>query len=860
MYHNTLKEVFNMKKNKLSLITLIISASLMIACGGKTSSSSNGNSSSGSNSSANGGSSSVGSESELSIIPSSTSSNGGTGSYNYNEDSHSSNPISSSEPAPASSSNSEPASSNNSAPSSSSDPAPISSSNSSAPSISSSEISSSINSGSTSSQPIVIVDDTLDGQIAQFVDDLGIDIPAVNNYGLSFTVIYYYAYQEYMILAQGDDLNGSIEAEYLNKVNASNLVSQNDDYFYTVEEYGYLFSDEEGVLSLNFYTADGVFYFTLSRYDGGFGSLEVGDIDTSWYVDYINFQGMEYVDDLPINDIKECLGLDPNLEIKPFPVSEFIIGFQEAYLDENESYFPDTFYVVLEGDQAASCVEFLKLNGFVAELYENIGQEFDWETFEYVEYTYYTGEAYDADKSVYISIFPDQSENTIITFNRFEDVFSAEKTSNTDWTDDEKALMNETLHQVLPFMAFGEDYQITDESDEEWDLLILTDSYFEDLSEDYISVLLANGFEEYDDPDWGLLYRCDNGFVYIEIFVDYYNGHYFEIYFSESRIPAVTALALNETALDIVNGASFQLEANLTPKDGNPALTWSSNNEDVATVNANGVVSISDTAAIGSTAVITATALGGVSASCTFTIVADEVTAIKFTQDSYSLIPGGDSIQTCYNILPIGVSALGTISYGIKDDGSDVTGIVYDILSASADAVAGTTFSIYAEFNGTIRCYATVTVLSAHVTHTLTREAFGIQKADYSKYLDYSYTTDDGASYQAACAGNNGIQLRTKNDPSGVIGHLEGRTCQSITITFDPNTEVPNAERGIEIYASNSAFSIADMFSSNATKVGTIMFDKNNLTQTYTFTGDYSYIGFRSVNGAVYLSSVDIVW
>ena len=119
---------------------------------------------------------------------------------------------------------------------------------------------------------------------------------------------------------------------------------------------------------------------------------------------------------------------------------------------------------------------------------------------------------------------------------------------------------------------------------------------------------------------------------------------------------------------------------------------------------------------------------------------------------------------------------------------------------------------------------------------------------------------DDGATYEAYCAGNNGIQLRSKSSDSGVIGHSEDRTCKSITFTFDPNTEAGSSERKIDIYASNSPFAITDMFGSSLTKVGSVVFDKNNLTQTYTFTSDYSYIGFRSNNGAVYLPSIQIIW
>ena len=89
--------------------------------------------------------------------------------------------------------------------------------------------------------------------------------------------------------------------------------------------------------------------------------------------------------------------------------------FEEAYVNDDDEYVPDTFYVVLEGDQIENCISLLKLAGFTAELVENTGYDIDWDTYELIEYTYYTGVAYDADKTVYITVSPDESENTLIS-------------------------------------------------------------------------------------------------------------------------------------------------------------------------------------------------------------------------------------------------------------------------------------------------------------------------------------------------------------------------------------------------------------------------------------------------------------
>lgn len=798
MYHIFLTEVKTMKKNKLSLISLLISTTLMIACSGNN-----------------------------------VSSN--TLSSNNNND--------------------EPTNSENSN-------APVYGDSSAPISVSSNQVSSSINNNS-SSQP-VITTDTLDDIISQFVSDIDVYMPVVNDYDLDYSVIYYYAYEQYMIVAQCEDANEDVLNDYLAQFTAdTNLVSQNDDDWYTVEDYGYLYSDTTENLSINFYVSNGSFILTISRYDGLAGTLDVSDVDTNWYVDYLNFQGMDLANEFPAADIKLLLNLAPSFVIPSLASYDLPVYAQEEFIDEDGYYYPPTFYLILEGDQVVACVNTLKTVGFVGEVIENTGSTIDWDTYEIVEYTYYYGYAYDIANNIYVSLVTDNSNNTLVTFNVLTDLFTLNKTSNADWSIDEKTLMDDTLHQILPFMQFGDDYTLLDNSDDDWTYLMLMDSYLYDLSNDYIALLLADGFEEYEDPDYGTLYRYDNGVVFIETFVYYDSGNRLEIYYEDSKLPALTSLTLNQTTLDIVAGASYQLNPIYNPSDAKHPLTWSSSNNDVATVNDSGLVLINENALEGQTATITASLLSGVSASCVFTVAQNTVTAIMFTQDSYSIRPGDTPIQTEYTVLPVGATIVGTVSYGSEGlEPSDFTVCFdgYGKLWAENDATVGKTFTITVVLNGVLVGKASVTVVPKLVSHTLDRDFFGIVKANYSKYLTYKKTTSDGATYEAYAAGNDGIQIRSKTSDSGVIGHFEGRVCESITFTFASSTEAPNAERRINIYASNSEFSITDMFGSTVEKVGSVVFDKYNLTQTYTFTSDYSYIGFRSDNGAIYLPSIEIIW
>lgn len=80
----------------------------------------------------------------------------------------------------------------------------------------------------------------------------------------------------------------------------------------------------------------------------------------------------------------------------------------------------------------------------------------------------------------------------------------------------------------------------------------------------------------------------------------------------------VEAISLNKTSLILAPGTSYTLTAKVVPTDAtDKTLTWSSDGAAVARVDQNGVV----TAVSDGSVVITAVALGGVSESCTVTVI-----------------------------------------------------------------------------------------------------------------------------------------------------------------------------------------------------------------------------------------------
>ena len=732
--------------------------------------------------------------------------------------------------------------------SSSSSSSNTSSSSNSSSSTSSSSTSSS--SSSTSSGGTVVETETLDSTIAKLLDGLNAKVPSLNAYNLDYEVFYHYSVEEYVVRGTSENNGADLEADLYNVFsNFNGLECMNNEQYNTYEEYGYLFGNDEygSEFFFTFYAVDDFFCIEVARIEGA-GSLDTSKIDTSWYVDFVNYGDYYIVDEFPSLEINAVL--ETNVNIPYIGEGKFPFLFSEAHSEDGYMY-PDCAYTFLEGDKVADYVELLNNSDFEATLVRNVAYD---EMYE--EYTYYTGTAYDANHTIYLSFaLDDNTYNTIIGVYRFADVLSDALTENTDWTDEEKELMNSTLYEELPFMKFGDDYYIEQGTD--WmgyDLLFLGDYYYEDLTNDYIDILLKNGFEEdsttYEDETY---YVKDNGVALIEIALEYDGGNCLYIYFSESSMVQVKSLSLNTTELEIVKGETYQLEVSYEPNDAYNKFTWTSSNEDIATVDQNGLVTINSEAAADSEVTITVKAINGLSASCKFTVKNNTVSGVKFKQELYTVKPG-ESVNTHFDLLPYGMTDIFfTLDYAVNPDNVGISVDESGKVTAESTAIPGTEAVLTLTYNGQFTATAKIKVASNSVTHTLTPDLLGLDGT--SPYKAYSATTDDGAVYEAYCSNATGIQLKSKDNCSGIIGHMDGMNCQSITINFDKST---SNSRVIDIYASNEPFEIDDMYGSSVTKVGSIAMTDTN--KTYTFTTSYAYIGIRSNYGAIYMTSIDIIW
>ena len=123
--------------------------------------------------------------------------------------------------------------------------------------------------------------------------------------------------------------------------------------------------------------------------------------------------------------------------------------------------------------------------------------------------------------------------------------------------------------------------------------------------------------------------------------------------------------------------------------------------------------------------------------------------------------------------------------------------------------------------------------VSADTTDELTASSFNITAG--SSYADFSATGTSGASYAAqAMSTTDYIQIRSKNDNSGVVVTTSAGTIKSITISYNAEKTGTNAGE-IDVYAKNTAYSApSDLYNDNAgEKIGQIT--ATNTSCNFTF-------------------------
>lgn len=199
----------------------------------------------------------------------------------------------------------------------------------------------------------------------------------------------------------------------------------------------------------------------------------------------------------------------------------------------------------------------------------------------------------------------------------------------------------------------------------------------------------------------------------------------------------------------------------------------------------------------------------------------------------------------------------GTVTYSSSDTSGKISVDEKGVVSVASDAELGAEAIITATL-GTYTSTCKVVVVN-EVVDKLTVASFN---ASGTTYTTHTFTSNESSvKYDTMCAESyEAIQLRSNvkdNKYPGLVANGGDKECISITFTFNSNTA---NGRTIDIYASDKAFTTEDMFGETLTKIGSVIYDGSTATVTFDVTGSYSYIGFRSNSGALYLDSVEFKW
>ncbi len=145
---------------------------------------------------------------------------------------------------------------------------------------------------------------------------------------------------------------------------------------------------------------------------------------------------------------------------------------------------------------------------------------------------------------------------------------------------------------------------------------------------------------------------------------------------------------------------------------------------------------------------------------------------------------------------------------------------------------------------------------SAHATRStttvqdvLTADSLGLS----GSYANFSGKTATSTAVYAgqAMKGSGTIQMRSKNSNSGIVTTGSGGKVAKVAIDWSSGKKV-------DIYGKNSAYSAATDLYDSSTQ-GTLIGSITNSSEL-AITDEYTFIGLRSNDGAVYLNSVTIDW
>ncbi len=280
----------------------------------------------------------------------------------------------------------------------------------------------------------------------------------------------------------------------------------------------------------------------------------------------------------------------------------------------------------------------------------------------------------------------------------------------------------------------------------------------------------------------------------------------------EAKAVAVEKVALDKTELTLVAGEEGTLTASITPEDAtDKALTWSTSDEAVATVDEEGVV----TAVAAGTATITVTTANGFTATCTVAVeeaVKLVITDIDESHWGYTFVT---AIAEQKIMNGVHTNEDGSIEFAPNDKLTRemVAQILYNAEgtpeitteNAFTDVVAGAWYEkavIWAAENGIVSGYPDGTF---GVAKNITRQEIATMLRNYATCKKYDTTASGDLS---SFADVTAVDSWATENMSWAVGNsiITGKAGNLL----DPKGDATRAEAATMIYKFNNAFKSAE--------------------------------------------------
>ena len=302
----------------------------------------------------------------------------------------------------------------------------------------------------------------------------------------------------------------------------------------------------------------------------------------------------------------------------------------------------------------------------------------------------------------------------------------------------------------------------------------------------------------------------------------------------------ITEVQLGREALDMYEGDTFKLTATVLPVNTTDSkdISWSSNNEAVATVSEDGTV----TAKSVGTAVITATSTNGKTASCTVTVEKKliPITEVSLSESAVGIIEGNTHKLTA-TVLPENTTDSKSVSWGSSNEAVATVSEDGTITAKSA----GTAVITATSTNGkTVGCTVTVSKKEIPIVDVaLNRTSATITEGDIlnltatvlpentteSKNIGWSSSNNDIATVDSTgkvTAKQAGTVVITATSSNGKTA--------SCTITVEkkeiPITEVVLNKTSAAVDEGETIRLIATVYPENTTNGKSIKWSSNNNT------------------------------